>query len=203
MALTIQKRHLVLLAVNILSLAAFGIIFLARQNYEFVIYVAVIIVFLGLIAGTFRRVPYSDASLFGLTVWAILHMAGGAVYINQTRLYEIILVDLSAKYPIFRYDQLVHIWGFGAATLTMFSMLQPLLIKELNRFAALSIVVVMAGLGAGALNEIVEALVSAVVAESGVGGYVNTALDLIANLIGAILAMLYIRLRYFTCGSRR
>ncbi|MGD0078922.1 MAG: hypothetical protein ABSB91_09915, partial [Sedimentisphaerales bacterium] len=63
-------------------------------------------------------------------------------------------------------------------------------------FIALSVVVMMAGLGVGAFNEIVEALVAAIVPQAGVGGYVNTALDLISDLIGAILAMAFIKLRY-------
>ena len=54
----------------------------------------------------------------------------------------------------------------------------------------------MAGLGVGAFNEIVEALVAATIKEAGVGGYVNTALDLISNFIGAILGYVYIRMRY-------
>jgi len=95
-----------------------------------------------------------------------------------------------------RYDQLVHTFGFAAATLTMFDVLRPLLKENLQGWVALSIVVVMAGLGVGALNEIIEALVAAAVPSAGVGGYVNTALDLIADLVGALLAMLYIKLRY-------
>lgn len=84
----------------------------------------------------------------------------------------------------------------------MFCLLKPLLKENLDRFIALSIVVVMADIGVGAVNEIVEALVSAIVPDSGVGGYVNTSLDLIADMIGASLAMLYIRLRYLKYDSQ-
>lgn len=62
----------------------------------------------------------------------------------------------------------------------------------------MGIVLVMAGLGIGALNEILEFVVSICVPGSGVGGYINTSLDLCADLIGAILALLYIRIRYLT-----
>ena len=61
---------------------------------------------------------------------------------------------------------------------------------------ALGIVLVMAGLGMGALNEILEFVVSISVPQSGVGGFINTSLDLCADLIGAVLGLLYIRLRY-------
>jgi len=201
--MVLKKRHFLLLAVNVAALVAFGSVFIVRHNYEFLVYVAVIIVCLVIIAVSFFKVPYTDGTLVGLTVWALLHMAGGAVYINGIRLYEIILIRLSTKYPIFRYDQFVHIWGFAASTLTMFCVLRPVLKENLNRYLALSVVVVMAGLGVGALNEILEALVVAAIPAAGVGGYVNTALDLIADFIGAIIAMLYIRCCYLTYGNRR
>jgi len=192
----IRFVHIVLLIINIGLVAAFGTAFLLRKNYEFVIYVGVIVVCLALICLTFFRVAYSTTTLTGLTVWAILHMTGGAVYINEVRLYDIILIPLSQTYPILRYDQVVHIFGFAAATLTMFDLLRPLLKENLRGFVALSVVVVMAGLGVGALNEIIEALVAATIPSSGVGGYVNTALDLIADLLGALLAFVFIKWRY-------
>ena len=59
----------------------------------------------------------------------------------------------------------------------------------------MSIVVVMGGLGIGALNEILEFLVTVVVPKTGVGGYINTSLDLVSDLIGAIIAMIIIYFR--------
>ena len=193
----IRPIHIVLLIINICLVAGFGYSFLLRKNYEFIIYVGVIALFLVLIGITFFRVAYSIPTLLGLTIWSLMHMAGGGVYINNVRLYDIILIPLSQTYPILRYDQLVHLFGFAAATLTMFDLLRPLLNKEdLQHFVALSVVVIMAGLGVGALNEIVEALVSATLPQSGVGGYVNTALDLISDFLGAILAFVFIKCRY-------
>ena len=190
----IRKGQLSILFVNLVALLAFAVLFIIRSNYEFVIYIGVIIFFLILFAVTNARVYYPNALLWALTTWAIMHMAGGAVYINKVCLYEIILIPLSTNIPIFRYDQLVHIVGFGAATVAMFYVLKPLLRPELDRFAVLSIIVVAAGLGIGALNEIVEFITSILVPESGVGGYLNTSLDLVADLIGAVLAMVIIRI---------
>ncbi len=188
----IKFGHIALLIINAAMLIAFSSAFLLRKNYEFIIYVGVIIVCLAVIATTFFKVRYSFATLIGLTAWSAMHLSGGSFHINGTLLYEIIIITLSHKYPILRYDQLVHIWGFAVATLTMFDLLRPLLKENLQGYIALSIVVIMAGLGVGAFNEIVEAIVAAIVPESGVGDYVNTALDLIADLIGAVLSMLYI-----------
>jgi len=184
-----------ILIVNVCALIGFSAYYLSRWNYEFMIYLGAIIFFLAVIAATNHRVDYPNGVLWGLTAWALLHMCGGAFYIHGTRLYEVILIPLSRRYPILRYDQFVHVVGFGAATLVMFHVLKPLLRAGLDRWWALSIVVVMAGLGVGAFNEIVEFGVTIVVPQSGVGDYVNTGLDLVSDLIGAIGAMAWMRLR--------
>ena len=191
-----KKEHTILLVINLSLLALFPSIFLARKNYEFIAYIIVILFFLWLIGTTINKVQYSLASLVGLTIWSGLHMAGGGIMIGESRLYDVMLIPLSQTLPIFRYDQFVHIWGFGSSTLVMFCLLRRPLVKPFKHPIALSIVVVMAGLGVGALNEIVEFGVSAIVDESGVGGYLNTSLDLCANLIGAMLGLIYIHLRY-------
>ena len=87
-----------------------------------------------------------------------------------------------------------EIIGFGVATILMYELIKPKL-KLNNRWVAVSIVVVMAGLGVGALNELLEFIATVLVPETGGGGYVNTSLDLVSDLIGAILAMVIIRLK--------
>ena len=196
----IKKTHIILLLINVALITGFGSLFLVRLNYEFITYVGVIIFFLFLILISVKKVNYTPGALIGLTVWSALHLAGGAVIIGEGRLYDVILINLSDTYPVWRYDQLVHTWGFGACTLVVYSLLAGHLRKPLRNSAELCIVVVMAALGIGALNEIIESVVSLIVPESGVGGYINTLLDLFADLIGAILGMLYIRLRYLKTG---
>jgi putative membrane protein len=191
-----KREHRILLAVNLLLVAGFGAVFVARLNYEFIIYVGVILGCLGLVGLSIRRVDYTLGSLVGLTVWSALHLAGGGVVVGEGRLYDVMLVRLSDAYPVWRYDQLVHIWGFGASTLVMYSLLRGPLDRPARHPVALSVVLVMAGLGVGALNEVLEFAVSALVPESGVGGYVNTSLDLCADLLGALLGLVYIRVRY-------
>ncbi|MGA1876005.1 MAG: DUF2238 domain-containing protein [bacterium] len=155
-------------------------------------YIGVIIIFLLLIVATNNKVHYPNEILWGLTIWALLHMAGGGLYIRGIKLYEIILLPISRTYSIFRYDQFVHIVGFGVATLLMYHLIKPSLSGQ--KWIALSIVIVMAGLGVGALNEIIEFLATVCVPETGVGGYINTSLDLVADLIGAIMAMIFIKI---------
>jgi hypothetical protein len=190
-----RKGQLPILIFNLCALAVFSTFFIVKGNYEFIIYVGVIIFFLVLIIATNKKVFYPNTVLWGLTAWALMHMAGGAFHIDGTLLYKTMIIPLSETYPVLRYDQLVHIIGFGVVTLTLFYILKPLLRPDLKTWGALSIIVVASGLGVGALNEIIEFLTSSVVPRSRVGGYLNTALDLVADLIGAILALIIIRLK--------
>jgi len=189
-----RKGQLAILIVTLLALVLFGSFFLIKRNYEFVIYVGVIIFFVTVIIITNRKVHYPNAVLWGLSLWAVLHMAGGSIHINRIKLYEMMILPLSKNYPVIRYDQLVHVIGFGAATLTLFYILKPLLRPELKTWTAVSVIVFAAGLGAAALNEIIEFVTSCIVPESGVGGYLNSSLDLVADFIGALLALIIIRI---------
>ncbi len=83
-----------------------------------------------------------------------------------------------------RFDHVVHAIGFGFAGLA-FS-------DALGRRAPLAL---MGGLGFGALNEMVEFLITRVVPDTNIGGFENTGWDLVANAVGAILAALWVRFR--------
>ncbi|MBN2311918.1 MAG: DUF2238 domain-containing protein [Candidatus Hydrogenedentes bacterium] len=191
----IRRGQWPILVVNAVYLAVAGAFYGLRGNHEFLLYIGVIVLFFGLILATNRRVQYPNGVLWGLTVWGVLHMCGGGVPVGRGVLYGQILIPLSKTYPVIRFDQVVHVIGFGVATLMMDHLLRPLLRPDLGRWTALSIVVAMAGLGVGALNEIVEFAAVVLVPETGVGGYVNTSLDLVADLAGAVLAVAYLRIR--------
>lgn len=187
------KNYKLLLPINILLLIVFSLIFIPQKNYEFLIYIGVIILFLLIIWSTRKKINYPPVVLWGLTIWACLHMTGGGIYLNGKKVYELILLPIIGEpYYILKYDQFVHFFGFGITTLLMFYLIKPYLTKKTIGKVSLSIVIIMAGLGVGAFNEIIEFITTVIVPESGVGGYENTALDLVFNLLGAIVAMLYI-----------
>jgi uncharacterized membrane protein YjdF len=188
----IRKGQLPILITITLMLLMFSIYYFAVKNFEFIMYIFVILIFFLLILLTNNRVKYSNTSLWGLTVWGTLHMAGGGIPVKGDILYKLILIPITEN--ILRYDQFVHIVGFGVATLIMFELLKPKL-KPIEQWIAISIVVVMAGLGVGAVNEIIEYVATLLAPETGVGGYDNTLLDLISDLIGALFALIIIRRR--------
>ena len=190
-----KREHIVLGVANAVYLAGFAWRFLAQRNFEFVIYVGVVVAALAWIGLTLKRVDYSRSTLVGLSVWGLMHMAGGGVPVGAGRLYDVMLIPLSQSLPILRYDQVVHLWGFGMCTLLCYDLLAPQLDSPTRIPFSLGLVLVMAGLGFGAFNEILEFLVMCAVPEAGVGGYTNTSLDLCSNMIGAILALIWIQRR--------
>lgn len=189
----LRKGQLPILLVNTIYLAFAIFFYLSRQNYEFVLYVGVILFLFVVILLTNRKVKYPNTILWGLTLWGLMHMLGGGYRLaNGDVLYNLILVPLSKTYPIFRYDQLVHIIGFGVATLVMFLLVKPLLQKRAKMGTSIFIVTLMAGFGVGALNEMIEFIATILVPETNVGGFINTSLDLVSDFIGALLATIYI-----------
>jgi uncharacterized membrane protein YjdF len=192
--LHLRRAHLGPLAALLLVLVPFTVFFVYRQNHEFLLYAGVIVFFLVVVALTNGRVRYPMPILWGLVIWAIMHMCGGGIPVGEGVLYGVMLVPLSDTIPVIRYDQVVHVFGFGVSTLLMHHLLRPILRKDIRHFTALSIVVVMAGLGTGALNEIVEFIATLLMPETGVGGYMNTSLDMVANFAGAVLAVILLRL---------
>ncbi|MBN2197836.1 DUF2238 domain-containing protein [Candidatus Wolfebacteria bacterium] len=190
--LYIKKNQIWLLAVNAIYLLLATIYYVSRENYEFIMYVGIVILLFFLILATNKRVNYPNIILIGLTMWGAMHMLGG-VKIGDSVIYSKILINfIGEPYNILKYDQFVHLFGFGVATLAMFVLLKPFLEFPIKRWTSISILIIMAGFGVGALNEMIEFTATVLVPETGVGGFINTSLDLVADFIGAIFAMGYI-----------
>ena len=197
MKIRFREGQMLLLGFNLASLALFGFLFAGSGNLEFLAYEGVILFFIGLVALTDSKVLYPKGLLWGLTLWAQLHLAGGGLFLGGRKLYEKILVPLvGAPYHVFRYDQMVHILGFGVCTLLVWHLIRPLLRKpDSSPRGRLAFIVVLGGLGLGAVNEIVEFASTVIMPKTGVGGYVNNALDLVANFVGALIAVAWLRTR--------
>lgn len=182
--------HFLFAGLNLLYLIPFSIVFISQGNYEFVAYAAQVLVIGVLILATLHRTRFSLLVLALLSLWSLMHMAGGGVLLqNGEVLYRLVLVDLwrSGDDVILKYDQIVHFFGFFVATLASYELLAPQL-RVGARIGVVAFVAVMAGMGFGALNEVVEFIAYAVLPSTGVGGYLNTALDLVSNGLGAIVA---------------
>ncbi|MBD3244564.1 MAG: hypothetical protein GF335_01070 [Candidatus Moranbacteria bacterium] len=79
-----RKNQLPILIVNFVFIFIFSIIFLKKQNHEFLFYIGVILTFLILIIKTNKIIKYPNRLLWGLTFWSIMHMLGGGIETNKT-----------------------------------------------------------------------------------------------------------------------
>jgi hypothetical protein len=133
------------------------------------------------------RIGFSGLTLWGLTLWGLAHMLGGLVVVGDEVLYGMQLVP-----GLVRFDQAVHAFGFGFGTLAAWEALRPHLDLERERTPGPAVIVALAGMGVGALNEVLEFLATRVLPETNVGGFENTGWDLVFNTLGASAAAVLI-----------
>ena len=186
----LTRREMPVVIVNVIYMSAFAVIALWNLNFEFVLYVGVILIVAWWVVWKQPSVRFDLPILWGLTIWGLLHMAGGNVRVGDDVLYGLQLIPV-----VLRYDQLVHAFGFGTATLVCHHLLRPYLREGIDRWRTLSILIVLMGSGLGAINEIIEFTAVNTLPETHVGGYDNTLWDLIFNLIGGFLAMGWLTMR--------
>lgn len=181
----LKKNQFPILFFTIGYMIVFGLLYALRLNFEFLIYVVVLLVLGGIILFSNKALQYRNSTLWLLSIWGLLHMAAGMIPIGTGVLYGWMVIPITEN--ILRFDQLVHVFGFFVATLVLADVMDPIISrKHMIRWSTL---LVMGGLGLGAMNEIVEFIATLILPSTGVGGYVNTGFDLIADLIGSLLAL--------------
>ncbi len=185
----LTKQIKTILLFNVIYITLFGAFAVYRENWEFLFYVSIVGFFFFLLLKKHQTLGLTPGVLWGLSVWGLIHMMGGNIPVNGSVLYNVQLI------PIFlKYDQLVHAFGFGVTTVVGWQLIRPYLKETYNR-VTIGILIVMIGMGAGALNETLEFIATVIVPETNVGGYLNTSLDLIFNMLGASIAAVYIMSR--------
>ena len=180
-----------------------------RGNVEFLFYIAVMLGLMGMVWLVHRHVGLNGAVLWGLSVWGLAHMAGGLLVVpegwpvnEESRvLYTMWIIPGRLK-----YDHVVHAYGFGMTTWVCWQGLRAAVRRRAGAVSAtfgLMVLSAAAGLGFGALNEVVEFAATLLIPETNVGGYRNTGWDLVANLFGATVAATIIWLHgRATAGER-
>jgi putative membrane protein len=183
---------------NLFYLLAFTIYFIAIQNYEFLFYILILAVLITATAVLHRRIGLSYPLLWALSLWGLMHMCGGGLYIGETKLYDLVLISLwtTPDFTIFKFDQFVHLYLYFVVSFLIYELVQPYLSTLPN--ALLYPLIAMAGTGIGALNEIAEFTTVLLFHDTGVGNYHNNAWDLVFNTAGAIAGVLTLH-----CTRRR
>ena len=181
---------------NLAYIIPFTIYYLSIKNYEFLWYVVVLVGFALLIGLTLRKTNFDYLALGGLSLWGLLHMTGGGLIVGENVLYafEVWKIANVGDTYFIKFDQFVHAFGFGVSTIVAYQLLKPR-IKKMNLSLLYGLCVFIA-MGAGALNEVVEFIAVVVAPATGVGGYFNTGLDLVSNMIGSFIALFIIHLKY-------
>ncbi len=171
-----------------------------RGNLEFLFYIVVMLLLIALVWAVDRSIRISAGALWCLSLWGLAHMAGGLLVVpagwpvsaESRVLYTLWLIPERIK-----YDQLVHAFGFGVTTWVCWQGLRAAIRRRGGAAVptiGLLTLAVAAGLGFGALNEVVEFVATLLVPETNVGGYTNTGWDLVANTVGATVAATLIAL---------
>jgi hypothetical protein len=185
--LQISRQHPALAAFSLtylVCLAAYGFIDGKDNTPVYLAFMAC--AFVG-VSFAHARIGFSGLTLWGLALWGLAHMLGGLVMAGDEVLYGMQLVP-----GLLRFDQAVHAFGFGFGTLAAWEALRPHLDPERERTPGPAVIVALAGMGAGALNEVVEFLATRVLSETNVGGFENTGWDLVFNTVGASAAAVLI-----------
>ena len=110
-----KKSHLWILIFNLAYLVIFGAYYLSVQNYEFIWYIAVIVILGAVIAFNLHRGVFDDLILWLLSIWGLVHMIGGGVRIAGSTVYSLKLIEIinkSDQFYILKMDQLIHFYGF-------------------------------------------------------------------------------------------
>ncbi len=181
------KRRPLLTGFVLLYTLVFGGIALAAGNAEFVFYTVAMVLYIGGVLWLDSRIHLSTLAFWLLAIWGLLHMAGGVVPIPESVMdgEKPVLYALRVAEWLPRYDQVVHTFGFFAATVTCAEAVRAAIKGRLS--VGLAIGCALMGMGLGAVNEIVEFVAVLVMPETGVGGYINTGWDLVCNGIGAVV----------------
>ncbi|PIN92979.1 hypothetical protein COU61_01065 [Candidatus Pacearchaeota archaeon CG10_big_fil_rev_8_21_14_0_10_35_13] len=183
----------------ILILAYFAVHYLSTGNYEFMVYIVSIGALTGVLMWSDKYVKYLALGKWGYTIWLLGHMLGGTLKINGTKLYGTIIINwLGEPFNILRFDQAIHFYLYLVMPILLYSIIKwAVRIKnyENTKKWVVGIIIVLAAIGIGAINEIIEFFITVYYAGSGVGDYYNNSIDLIFNALGAITGTIIVMMK--------
>ena len=154
----LKKGHWIVLLFTVLYILIFATYYILNKNYEFLWYVVIMLLIFVLIILTIKRSNFDYIVLWGLSIWGLLHMAGGAVHVGDGVLYALKvfpIIDRGGEFFILKMDQVIHAYGFAFTTLVAWFLLKPQL-KENPNYKIIYPLLIFIAMGAGALYEIAE-----------------------------------------------
>ncbi len=189
----LSRAQFLFFIITILILVGFSFAYFTMENYKFMTNAGMIAGFTILALATNKKVRYPPVILAGFTAWALLHLSGSNVIVGGSALYDRVIFPVAGALPIIRYDQIVHTVGFGFATALVYHIMASRVPEAARNSALILSTIALAGLGVGAINEMIEFAALAIFPTADIGGYENTLLDLFGDFVGAIFAVIIIR----------
>lgn len=188
-----KKSECLLLIFNLVYIVGFTAYYLAQGNYEFMVYIGVLVVLVVLVAGFQRRVCFPHFILWILSIWGLLHMLGGGLRLpGGTVLYQWIPLelynahDMLGEFVILKFDQILHFYIYFVMSFVLAHLLVRITDKE-TKPLHFYFFVVIGSMGLSVVNELIEFAAVIASPNTGVGGYFNTLLDLLFNTLGAVV----------------
>jgi len=194
--MAVKKSHWLILLINLIYPILFGIHFYKRGNLEFVWYVFIIYILIGVFTYLHKKYNFNTMTLIGLTIWGIGHMFGGSTLLTENILYNVVLYPIFSKggTTLFSYDHLLHFYFYVVMTSVIYQITRKYF-KPNARWLPIAALIVFASMGVGAFNELVEFIPVLLLENTGVGGYYNVAWDIVFNTLGALVTIIYISWR--------
>lgn len=190
-----KKGILLLLIFNLLYIIPFAVFYTLTKDFEFLSYILVLVIVGAVVYLTLKKSKLDYLALWGLSIWGLLHLAGGGLRINGHTLYATQLIEIISRPEISRHffilkmDQLIHFYGFLVTAIIIYQLISNRYDKKASK-GLLIFLAFIGSMGLGALNEVIEFGAMLFFAQTGVGDSYNTGFDLIFNLGGALTGAL-------------
>ena len=172
---------------------------------EFMLYLVVAPFLMVALALLHMKIKLPISMLWAFSGLFLVHCLGGLITLpehlpteGKHLLYNFWIIPEKLK-----YDQVIHLYGNALATWLCWNLLRYSIsnvvkidIKDIPARPTFLIICFQAGVGVGALNEVLEfGATGSVPGDTNVGGYVNTGWDLVANTLGGAIAIFLIWLK--------
>ncbi|MBU0957333.1 MAG: hypothetical protein KKF56_00835 [Nanoarchaeota archaeon] len=173
------KFFTILIVVLLMIFLAVAIVL---KNKEFIYYDAILLPLVLLVYVLHRKLRL-HLPILGL-IWFVflMHAAAGVMFFQGMRLYDMV-------FWIFKYDNIVHFFGIFTVAFVVYNLIHTRFSDRCNLGNLyLFLILSLMAMGFGTLIELVELIgVIWLDAGAGVGDYMNNAIDLFYNALGAIV----------------
>ena len=159
-----------------------------ESNIEFLFYAVTTFAIVAVLQYIDKKFNLASLLLWGFNIWIIMHILWGLLVVWDSVLYsQMILPIIWEPYSVLKYDQIVHFYCYFIVTLIIWSILVKYHTNK-SSYIILAIISILAAAWVWWCNEIIEFLATVFIEDVNVGGYENTAIDIIANTLWAISA---------------